>query len=181
MALTAKQQRFVEAYLVSLNAADAAREAGYSENTAKQIGHELLGKPDVAAAIAEAQAVRADRMQISQDDVLRRVAAIAFADIGCFASWGEDGELVMVASGDVERDALPALREVRSTTSTVTFKDGGERTSVYKAVKLHDPLRALELLGKHLGMFKEQIEVDHRGLADMFELVRRQARGDEEA
>lgn len=54
--LTAKQQRFVEEYLIDLNATQAAIRAGYSAETARQIGSENLSKPYIAAAIAERQA-----------------------------------------------------------------------------------------------------------------------------
>ena len=155
MALTEKQQRFVDEYLVDLNAAAAARRAGYSAKTADRTGHKLLHNAEVASLIADAKQERSARTQITQDDVLNRIASFAFADLADFASWGEDGELVLIASAAVDAEKLPALREVRSTTSTVVFKDGGERTTVYKAVKLHDPIRALELLGKHLGIFND--------------------------
>lgn len=71
MPLTPKQAAFVREYLVDLNAAAAARRAGYSEKTARKIGQENLTKPDIAAAIAEAQQARAERVQITADDVLR--------------------------------------------------------------------------------------------------------------
>lgn len=53
--LTLKQQRFVEEYLIDLNAMQAAIRAGYSERTAKSIGQENLTKPDTQKAIEEAQ------------------------------------------------------------------------------------------------------------------------------
>jgi hypothetical protein len=68
--LTDKQQRFVEEYLVDLNATQAAIRAGYSENTARQIGYENLAKPDIQAAIAEKRSEQAKRTAISADMVL---------------------------------------------------------------------------------------------------------------
>jgi hypothetical protein len=78
--LTPKQQRFVEEYLVDLNATQAAIRAGYSERNADKIGPELLGKTRVAAAIAAAQQARSDRTGITQDDVLRDWVMLANAD-----------------------------------------------------------------------------------------------------
>lgn len=69
--MTPKQRRFVEEYLVDLDAAAAARRAGYSERTARQIGYENLTKPDVAAAIAAARAERAARTELTQDMVVK--------------------------------------------------------------------------------------------------------------
>ena len=53
--LTPKQQRFVEEYLIDLNATQAAIRAGYSKHTAHSIGHENLSKPEIVAALAEAR------------------------------------------------------------------------------------------------------------------------------
>ena len=71
--LTAKQEAFCEEYLVDLNATQAAIRAGYSEATAYSIGHENLSKPDIAESIAELQAKRSERVEISADDVLRKL------------------------------------------------------------------------------------------------------------
>ena len=70
-AVTPGQQRFVDEYLVDLNATQAAIRAGYSARTAEQQGPRLLGNAGVAAAIQAAQEARSDRIQITQDDVLR--------------------------------------------------------------------------------------------------------------
>ncbi len=69
--LTPRQARFVDEYLIDLNATQAAIRAGYSANNADKIGPELLGKTRVAEAIQEAQAKRSERIAISQDDVVR--------------------------------------------------------------------------------------------------------------
>lgn len=79
-ALTAKQARFVEEYLVDLNASAAARRAGYSARTAEWQGPQLLGKPHVAAAVAAAVQARSARTQITADDVLRQWVTIATAN-----------------------------------------------------------------------------------------------------
>ncbi len=69
--LTPRQARFVDEYLIDLNATQAAIRAGYSAKNADKIGPELLGKTRVAEAIAKAQAKRSERIAISQDDVVR--------------------------------------------------------------------------------------------------------------
>ena len=65
--LTPKQARFVEEYLVDLNATQAATRAGYSKRSAGIQGHENLKKPHIAAAISEAQQARSKRTEITQD------------------------------------------------------------------------------------------------------------------
>lgn len=73
MALTPKQQRFVDEYLVDLNASAAARRAGYSARTADRTGHENLKKPEIAAAVAAAQGERKKRLELSQDMVVENL------------------------------------------------------------------------------------------------------------
>ena len=68
--MTEKQKRFVEEYLVDLNATAAARRAGYSEKTADRTGPELLGKTCVQQAIQARMQDRAQRIQITQDKIL---------------------------------------------------------------------------------------------------------------
>lgn len=82
--LTPKQQRFVDEYLVDLNASAAARRAGYSVRTANRIATENLSKPVIAAAIAAAKAQRSERTRIDADWVLRTLAEEKAADLaGC--------------------------------------------------------------------------------------------------
>ena len=79
--LTAKQERFVEEYLVDLNATRAAIRAGYSENTAAAVGCENLTKPNIADALAAAFSARSQRTEITQDMVVAELASIGFAEI----------------------------------------------------------------------------------------------------
>lgn len=77
MPLTPKQQRFVDEYLVDLNATQAAIRAGYSANTARQIGQENLSKPDIAAAVQARSAARQARTEVTQDTVVQGLLAEA--------------------------------------------------------------------------------------------------------
>ena len=78
--LTEKQKRFVQEYLVDLNATAAAKRAGYSEKSASRIAVELLNKTQVSAEIQKQQAKRQKRVEITQEKVLEELAAIAFAN-----------------------------------------------------------------------------------------------------
>jgi phage terminase small subunit len=71
--LTPKQETFAQEYLVDLNATQAAIRAGYSAKTAAQVGHENLRKPEIAARVAALQAKRVERVEVTQDYVLRRL------------------------------------------------------------------------------------------------------------
>ena len=79
--LTAQQQRFVEEYLIDLNATQAAIRAGYSAKTAEQQGSRLLRNVKVAQAIEAAQVARLKRTEVDADWVLRRLVAEADADL----------------------------------------------------------------------------------------------------
>ena len=143
--LTAKQSIFVDEYLVDGNATRAAKTAGYSEKTAKETGCENLTKPNVAAAIAKAQEARAQRTEITADKVLRELAKLGFSNMEDFASVDDKGSATLDLS-DISRDQFAAVTEL--TTDSI-----GEITTRTK-IKLADKRANLELLGKHLGMFK---------------------------
>lgn len=89
MALTPKQERFVQEYLVDLNATQAAIRAGYSAKTASRIGPELLGKTCISEAIQKAIKKREKRTEVTQDYVIEKLREIAEKD----ASDGPDSEL----------------------------------------------------------------------------------------
>ncbi|MEG9482771.1 terminase small subunit [Mannheimia sp. HC-2023] len=132
--LTDKQKRFVEEYLIDLNATQAAIRAGYSEETARQIGAENLSKLVIQEAIQQAQNKRSERTQITQDDVLNGLL-----------------EVIAMSTGKkvvVETD--------------VAKNEKGELIGFDIAKTKFEPAaanKALELLGKHLGMFKDKVDL----------------------
>ena len=89
--LNERQARFVAEYLLDLNATQAAIRAGYSAATASQIGARLLANVKVAAAIAEAQAARSRRTEVTADRVVLELARVAFGDPRRVMSWGPGG------------------------------------------------------------------------------------------
>lgn len=91
MALTPKQQKFVEEYLKDLNATQAAIRAGYSVKNAFKIGSETLQKTTVKQAIEGAISKRNKRSEITQDRVLEELALFAFGDVQDTAAWGKGG------------------------------------------------------------------------------------------
>ncbi|KCB33767.1 terminase small subunit [Bordetella hinzii CA90 BAL1384] len=161
--LTPKQARFVEEFLVDLNATQAAIRAGYSEKTAYSIGNENLSKPEIAEAIQAAQAERAKRTEITQDMVLRELAKIGFSDIRKIVRWGKT-ELRVTDAGDDEGEvteayhglALVSADEIDDNTAAAISEISEGREGL--KVKLHDKKGALVDIGRHLGMFKDRIE-----------------------
>ena len=136
--LTPKQARFVEEYLVDLNATQAAIRAGYSETTARAIGYENLTKPDIQQAIQERQAKRSARVELTQDEVVRDLREL--------------------------RDICMGRKPVR-VTEVVKNTQMGEVTAREVEIYALEPTgagKALDLLGKHLGMFVDRTELSGR-------------------
>ena len=154
MALTPKQERFVGEYLKDLNATQAAIRAGYSPSSAAEIGYENLRKPQIATAISEAFKARAERTRVEGDRVVLELARVGFSDIREIASWGEGG-FAYKASDELTDEAAATIAAI---TETVTrTRNGGKRRT--PTIKLHDKLRSLELLGRHLGIFTDRINM----------------------
>ena len=154
MALTAKQQVFVDEYLIDLNATKAAIRAGYSKKTANEQASRLLTVPSVKQAIAEAIAKRSERTKIDADWVLTRLAAEATADIADL--YDDKGALLPVPDWPlIWRQGLVAGLDVDE-----KFADGKKTGQVTK-VKLSDRIKRIELIGKHVDVqaFAERKEI----------------------
>ena len=147
--LTPKQQRFVEEYLIDLNATQAAIRSGYSEKTAAVIGAENLIKPNIAKAIADAEAKREERTQIDSAYVLKRLVEIDQMDV--LDIMDDDGNVKAL------RDWPKIWRQYISNIETISMDDG---EGWLKKIKWPDKVKNLELLGKHVsvGAFKDKIE-----------------------
>jgi phage terminase small subunit len=173
--LTDKQKRFVEEYLVDLNATQAAIRAGYSERTARKIGQENLTKPDIAAAIREAQEARSDRTEITQDKVLQELARIGFSDVTNYLM--DDLGRLQLAEGAPD-DAMRAVASVKHKKRVVPRKDNEPEVVYELEFKLWDKNTALANIGKHLGMFTDRgVNIDLDSLTD--EELRRIANGED--
>lgn len=144
--MTKKQKRFCEEYLIDLNATQAAIRAGYSPDTAKAIGCENLTKPDIRAHIDRAMAERSRRTGVNADRVIQELAKIAFVNAT---------DVIDPKTATVKENALPEDMAAIQSVKVKTFgEDGLERE-----IKMADKLKALEMLGRHLGMFKDKLEL----------------------
>jgi len=148
--LTAKQKRFIEEYLIDLNATQAAIRAGYSPDSARQIGTENLSKPAIRARIDRAMAERSKRTGINAERVIIELARIALVNPGNLINFAE-----ATVKGEATEDDLAAIQSVK--VKTIPTEDGD---IVEREVRLYDKNRALELLGKHLGMFTDKLNVN---------------------
>jgi len=141
ISMTPKQQRFVEEYLVDLNATQAAVRAGYSEKTARSQGQRLLTNVDIALAIEAGQAERSERTEVTQDYVLNSIVETIERCKQAEPVKYQNGDLVYVATPD------------------------GEMAPAYK-FNATAVLKGSELLGRHLAMFTDKL-VTKNAVEDM--------------
>ena len=147
--LTEKQQRFVDEYLIDLNATQAAIRAGYSAKTADVQCSRMLGNVKVQQAISEAMAERSKRTGINQDRVVLELAKIALVKITDVVD--SKGRIKDTATAD----DLACIESIKYKES-----ESGTGSSVEREVKIASKLKALELLGKHLGMWNDKLDVN---------------------
>jgi phage terminase small subunit len=174
--LTPKQRRFVEEYLLDMNATQAAIRAGYSQKTANEQGAQLLGKAHVQGAIDAAKIKRSEQTGIDADWMLQRLVAEAEADLADL--YNDNNNLKPVEEWPkIWRQGLVAGVEIEALFEGQ--KDDRIQVGYVKKLKLSDRVRRLELIGKHVRVnaFQDQVVVNAvEGLADR--LVRARQRMD---
>ncbi len=143
--LTPKQQRFVEEYLIDLNGTQAAIRAGYSHKTANEQSTRMLANVHIARVVSTAMAARSVRTGVTQDRVIRELARIAFVDPTKVVNFNTG-----VVQANISEDDRMVLAGVK-------IKDG--ETFTEREVKFADKLKALELLGKHLNLFTDTLQL----------------------
>lgn len=174
--LKAKQSRFVDEYLVDLNATQAALRADYSEKTAYSQGQRLLKKVEIQSAIQERMNGRSNRTQITADEVVLQLARMGMSDVRKLFT--PDGRLKAVH--DLDDDTAAAVQSIEVITKMIPGHEGEEPEVEYlHKIKMIDKIRPLELIGKHmgkqLGQWAEKHEHEHnagKSLADLLNEVR---------
>lgn len=169
--LTPKQSRFVDEYLIDLNATQAAIRAGYSEKNASRIASELLDKTQVHSAIETKRSERSQETKIDAAWVLTRLAAEATADVNDL--YDDSGAIRPLKEWPlIWRQGLVAgikHQEIRDS-------DGNRTGEFIVDVKLSDRIRRLELIGKHIGVNAFQDIVQHKGLDGLADRMARAAK-----
>ena len=151
-----KQKAFATEYVIDYNATQAAIRAGYSERSAYSQAHELLKKPEIKEAIKELEDAASARTSITKDMVLQELARIAFVDPRkLFDEGGRPKDIRFL-----DPDTAAALSSVDIYEEFDYNGDEKELSGYTKKYKWSDKLRALEMLGKHLGMFTDKVHVE---------------------
>ncbi|MFA5378486.1 MAG: terminase small subunit [Dehalococcoidia bacterium] len=165
------QRRFVQEYKIDLNATQAAIRAGYCKNTAYSMGHQLLKKLEIAEAIEHELELCCERTRVTKDKIIRELARIGFANIGTILDDASGGLL-----DGLSEDDLAAVSTVK--TKTLRTDKDSDDIILEREIKFHDKGKALEQLGRHLGMFNDKLDVtisktQEEAEAEMKEMVDR--------
>ena len=147
--LTPKQSRFVEEYLIDRNATAAARRAGYSEQSASDIGRQLLQKTPVRSEIDRRTAELSRACGVRAERVLRELALLAFSNVAHYRI-DEHGHVHVVDGQGKGR--MRAVQSIRRKVRTI----GEDTVEVDTEVRMWSKPAALTLLAKHLGLTKER-------------------------
>lgn len=160
--MTDKQKRFCEEYLVDLNATQAAIRAGYSPKTANEQGARLLTNVSVRARIDAAMAAQSKRTGVTADRVVRELARIGFVNPTDVINTDR-----VTVKRSASRDDTAAIASVKVKTSKT---DQG--STVEREIKFQDKNKSLELLGRHLGMFNDKLNVTAEGAVKIIDDIK---------
>ena len=147
--LTLRETRFVQEFLIDLNATKAAIRTGYGAKGASVRGAELLATPQVRKAVDEAIAARSERTKITADRVLEELAIIAFSDP---ENYDEHGRVLP--------GLPPELSRAVGGTSEETLGSGGEMKLIRRKIRLWDKPRGLTLAMRHLAMLNDKLTLN---------------------
>jgi len=155
--LTQKQETFCVKYFELGNASEAARLANYSPKTARAIGSENLLKPDIQLRIQELRQAVEDASVMNVRERQQRLTEIARAKLTDFMELGMDGSWVNLGE---ETPHGGAIQEIHSTTK---YDENGANPTVHTSVKLHDPMKAIDLLNRMDKIYTDGLQyVDNR-------------------
>lgn len=149
MKITPKQQRFIDEYMVDLNATQAAIRAGYSPTVAREMGCENLAKPYIKVQIDLKMAELSKRTGINAERVVRELAKMAF--VNPLDVINIDDAAIKAGINNDDAAAISSVKVKRIPTE--------EGEIVEREIKISDKTRNLELLGKHLGMFTDKLNI----------------------
>lgn len=161
MRLTAKQMRFVDEWLIDFNGKQAAIRAGYSAKTAEATASRLLRNVKVQAEISRRQKDLQRRTEVTQERVIMELARLAFANAADFVTVRE--RKIETADGSVVVDSAVVKHTSELTVDQQAAIAGIKQGANGVELKLCDKLKALELLGRHMGMFTDKLDVQAGG------------------
>ena len=173
-----RYERFCRAYVRDLNGTRACIAAGYRPAGAAVQATILLRKPKIRERIAVLQAQRAAEFDLSADLIVDELKRLGFSNMLDYMRLDEDGKPVGLDLRNLTRDQAAAIQEVTEDTTGGTG-DGERRLILRTKFKLADKGANLERLGRHLGMFQDNVKITGlEGLADRLNQIRQRKHGD---
>lgn len=157
--MTEKQKIFCDEYLKDFNATRAYKVAYPSckkDETANAASSRLLRNVNVKNYIEQKKEKLKSKMEISQERVLQEMARIAFGDVRKL--YNESGGLKNIQ--DLDDDTAAIITSIESTEEFDGYGQDREQIGYTKKVKMADKTKALDMLGKYFGMFKEKVELN---------------------
>lgn len=155
LSLNNKQRAFCEEYIIDFNGARAARDAGYSEKTAREQAGKLITLIDVQTYLKYLMQKRAERVNLTQDMIVKELMAIAFVDVKDFYC-DITGDLLQPHELEVKAaKSVNGFKSIKQTKYDTKGNQKGKTIETIDEYKRLDKIKALELLGKHLGVFEK--------------------------
>jgi len=154
--LTDKQKRFANEYLIDLNAAQAAIRTGYSENSAKEQGARLLTNDNIKKYIDKRLDKQSDNNTLLIAKVIKELQKIGFSDINDYLEWDEKTGKI-IPSKDID---TTVLSQVIITEKHLTSKQDTELVQRDIKFKMHDKIKALDILSKYLKLYSDNVNIN---------------------
>ena len=157
--MTDKQKKFCDEYLIDFNATRAYKAAYPSCNkdeTARVNGSKLLTNTNIQEYIQERKEDLKKRVEVTQEDVINQLARIAFGDIRKL--YNESGGLKNIQ--DIDDDTAAIITGIETTEEFDGFGQDREQIGYTKKIKMAEKTKALDLLGRYFGIFKDKVEVN---------------------
>ena len=150
--LNERMKRFCREYIIDNCAQQAAIRAGYAEGSAHVVSSRLLRQPLIQQEINQLLEKQIKRTEVNADRIINELAGIAFGNL-------KDIEKAILEN-NLDKLLANLTREQSTFISTITQRDltSGKKLTT---IKFHDKIKALELLGKHLSLFTEKLQIEN--------------------
>lgn len=173
MELSEQERAFIDRYINHWGLGRAVREAGLStgdDESDKQLALDMIDRPNVRDEMHRVLERRSSRLEMAADDVIRRIAGISSVDVA--QAYDANGCLLPIH--EIPR---PVRQSIAGVKTRELFNSKGELQGYTQEVKWIDPLKALELLGRHMRLFTDKFEFGGAAgeLADELNKARRRA------
>ncbi len=172
--MNSRHEVFAREYVKDLNGTRAAIAAGYAKKSAHVTASQLLRNPKVQAMVASLTKNHADKLDLDAEKVLSELSRMGFSNILDYVKVTKEGDAYVDLS-NLTREQVAAIQEI-TVDEHMEGKGKDARKVKRTRLKLVDKIRSLDLLGRHIKLFTDRIEVRGLdGLPDMIAAARKRA------